>query len=137
MGRTRMRVLGLLFGVMAAMDTGTSLAVSGNQTIIFINMNMANIAMNMGDFRHYTPLNATLWNWTFLDDMEKKQAQSIVDLFEMEEAQPTIDYLLQTVEGFQFFLDCKPSANEDGDFVMPEDHSFWDSIVNFFTFNWF
>ena len=40
----------------------------------------------MGDFRQYTPLNATNWNWTFLDDMDKSEAQEVLDLFDMDEA---------------------------------------------------
>merc|ERR1712130_586319 len=116
---TDMRLLSSVMGATAAAESA-SLEIRANQTILFINMNIANIEMKMGDFRQYTPLNATNWNWTFLDDMD------------MDEAQSTLNYLTNRIEGFQYFLDCKPSADENGDFVMPENHGFWGRIVNFF-----
>merc|ERR1712130_625260 len=128
---TDMRLLSSVLAATAAAESA-SLEIRANQTILFINMNIANIEMKMGDFRQYTPLNATNWNWTFLDDMDKSEAQEVLDLFDMDEAQSTLNYLTNRIEGFQYFLDCKPSADENGDFVMPENHGFWGRIVNFF-----
>ena len=83
--------------------------------IIMINMNMANIQMNMGDFRgsEYAADGFSYNNtMQFLSGMSAADKDQITELLAMTELQAGFATLAQNLPGFQSFVDSMLPATE-------------------------
>merc|ERR1719189_1902643 len=90
-------------------NADSSPASSGMDTdIIMINMNMANIQMNMGDFRgsEYAADGFSYNNtMQFLSGMNAADRDQIAELLAMPELQAGFQTLAENLPGFQSFVD--------------------------------
>merc|ERR1712170_211151 len=113
----KMKFLGSLLAAFAysnpvpAEDPAPASSDSGMSTdIIMINMNMANIQMNMGDFRGSDVPSEGMFNtngtFQFLDGMSSSDRDQIKDFLAMDEVQSGLKTLAENLPGFQSFVDA-------------------------------
>merc|ERR1711990_1088172 len=92
-----------------------AVAPSADTDIIMINMNMANIQMNMGDFRgsEYAGDGYSYNNtMQFLSGMNSEDRSQIADLLAMPELQAGFATLAQNLPGFQSFVNSMLPSTE-------------------------
>merc|ERR1712179_186 len=88
------------------------------QSIVMINMNAANIQMNMGDFRGNSDVNgegidSDSWKWSFLDGIKESDKKQIEDLLALDDVQNGLKTLSDNLPGFKSFVDAMTADSSD------------------------
>merc|ERR1712228_52196 len=111
----------------------------GSASIIMINMNMANIQMNMGDFRGSSvaedgPMQNNE-NWSFMEKVSEDDMNTIRDMLENNQVKDGLEVLTEKLPGFSSFFDSLTAESTteatttqaaEAEWVNEEDEqSFW------------
>merc|ERR1719337_83128 len=88
-------------------------APEGQNSVIMINMNCANIQMNMGDFRGSDVAEDDEGDsWSFVQGIQETDKDAIVELLQNQDFQAGLKTLTEKLPGFSSFVDAMVGTTE-------------------------